>query len=63
MNLVKYRYFILLSCFILFLMGNKTSAGDEDGVLLLLTDSVKRVDGSIEEWTLHTRERLTEESN
>lgn len=61
MNLLKKRYYLLLGCFVVFLMGNNTSAGGESGSLLLLTDSVKDVNGSIEEWTLHTRERLTEE--
>lgn len=61
MNLVKNRYYMLLGCFIVLLTGNITSAGGESGSLLLLTDSVKGVGGSIEEWTLHTRERLTEE--
>ncbi|WP_049665272.1 YwmB family TATA-box binding protein [Bacillus sp. FJAT-27231] len=61
MNLLKNRYYMLLGCFIVLLMGNNTSAGGESGSLLLLTDSVKSVGGSIEEWTLHTRERLEEE--
>ncbi|WP_082028016.1 YwmB family TATA-box binding protein [Bacillus badius] len=60
MNLLKKRYYVLLGCFIVILLGNNTMADSESKPLLLLTDSVKGVDGSIEEWTLHTRERLTE---
>ncbi|MEK4027729.1 YwmB family TATA-box binding protein [Pseudobacillus sp. FSL P4-0506] len=61
MNLLKSRYYLLIVCFIVFLMGNNTTASGEGSSLLLLTDSVNGVNGSIEEWTLHTRERLTEE--
>ncbi|MFK2825602.1 YwmB family TATA-box binding protein [Bacillus sp. B190/17] len=61
MNLAKNIHYILLGCLMIFVLGNNTNASDESSPLLLLTDSVKSVDGLIEEWALHTRERLTEE--
>ncbi|WP_191991793.1 YwmB family TATA-box binding protein [Bacillus aerolatus] len=63
MNLVNNLKYILLFCFIVFLFGNNTNAGNKSDPLLLLTDSVKDVEGTIEEWALHTREQLTEEES
>ncbi|KKB36536.1 YwmB family TATA-box binding protein [Bacillus thermotolerans] len=60
MKLVKLGKYLLVFCFIIWLFGNRIDASGSENQLLLLTDSVKSVEGNIEEWMLHTREPLKE---